>query len=287
MGENIRKTEILKTFNSDRTELKPYGLTCEQWRTDIMPRYDRHNEIELNYFPEGGVTYFLQDRRVTVPPRCLTLFWGLVPHRIVHYDVPSQYYVCTIPLSVFLGWGLPEAFTTRVFKGEMLMDKEHERYAHYDCLLMENWYSDLLSPNNQSLVLMEMQSRLQRMSYHASVEPMPTLQSGESNLIERMTLFIAQNYHLSIRLSDIGKSVGLHPDYANTLFKKAFGHTLNTHLIMERVTQAQRLLLTTATPIVQIAYECGFNSISCFNSAFLKYNGCTPRDYRKNFEARK
>ena len=134
---------------------------------------------------------------------------------------------------------------------------------------------------------MEMQSRLQRMSSHASVEPMSTLQSGESNLIERMTLFIAQNYHLSIRLSDIGKSVGLHPDYANTLFKKAFGHTLNTHLIMERVTQAQRLLFTTATPIVQIAYECGFNSISCFNSAFLKYNGCTPRDYRKNFEARK
>lgn len=274
----------MKTFNASRKEFEPYGVTCEQWQTDIMPRFDRHNEIELNYFPEGGITYFLQDRHVTIPPRRIALFWGLVPHRIVHFDVPSEYYVCTIPLSVFLSWGLPESFTARVFKGEVLMDEEHERYAYYDRLLMENWHTDLSSSSaNKQTVLLEMQCRLQRLSAHVSAEnsTTPTLPAGETNLIEQMTLYIARNYHRTIRLTDIGKAVGLHPDYANALFKKAFGHTLNTHLTIERITQAQRLLLTTETPIVQIAYTCGFNSISCFNTAFLKFNGCTPRDYRK------
>ena len=274
----------MKTFNASRKEFEPYGVTCEQWQTDIMPRFDRHNEIELNYFPEGGITYFLQNRHVTIPPRRIALFWGLVPHRIVHFDVPSAYYVCTIPLSVFLNWGLPEGFTARLFKGEVLMDEEYERYADYDRLLMENWYTDLLSPSaNQQTVLLEMQCRLLRLSAHVSAETTTdlALPAGETNLIEQMTLYIASNYHRTVRLADIGKAVGLHPDYANALFKKAFGHTLNTHLTTERITQAQRLLLTTDTPIVEIAYTCGFNSISCFNTAFLKFNGCTPRDYRK------
>ena len=275
----------MKTFNASRKEFEPYGVTCEQWQTDIMPRFDRHNEIELNYFPEGGITYFLQDRHVTIPPRRIALFWGLVPHRIVHFDVPSEYYVCTIPLSIFLNWGLPESFTARLFKGEVLMDEEYERYADYDRLLMENWYTDLLSPSaNQQTVLLEMQCRLLRLSTHVSTETTtnPTLPAGERNLIEQMTLYIARNYHRTVRLADIGKAVGLHPDYANALFKKAFGHTLNTHLTIERITQAQRMLLTTDTPIVEIAYTCGFNSVSCFNSAFLKSNGCTPREYRKH-----
>ena len=51
-------SEKLKTFDEKRDEFKPYGLTCEIWRPQLMPKIDRHNEIELNYIPEGGITYF-------------------------------------------------------------------------------------------------------------------------------------------------------------------------------------------------------------------------------------
>ena len=112
-----------------------------------MPRFDRHNEIELNYFPEGSITYFFQDRCITVPPRCIVMFWGLIPHRIVHVRASSIYYVCTIPLSVFLNWQLHDTFTTRLLKGEVIMDKEHKRYAEYDLLSMENWQKDLSASN--------------------------------------------------------------------------------------------------------------------------------------------
>lgn len=275
----------MQTFNTLRSEFEPYGLTCEQWQSDIMPRYDRHNEIELNFFPNGSITYFIQDRRVTIPPRTLVLFWGLIPHRIIQFEEVSSYYVCTIPLAVFLSWGLPETFIARILQGEVLMEERHERFAAYDCLLMENWFMDLSSPRpNQQTVLLEMQSRMQRMSAHASSNAGATItpiHSNETSFIEQMALFIACNYRRPIRLKDIGKAVGLHPDYANSLFKRAFGHTLNTHIIIERITQAQRSLLTTDTPIVQIAYDCGFNSVSSFNSAFLKINGCTPSHYRK------
>ena len=47
-------SEKLKTFDEKRDEFKPYGLTCEIWRPQLMPKIDRHNEIELNYIPEGA-----------------------------------------------------------------------------------------------------------------------------------------------------------------------------------------------------------------------------------------
>ena len=274
----------MKTFNASRTDFEPYGLTCEQWETKVMPRFDRHNEIELNYFPEGGITYFFQNRHITLPPHRIILFWGLMPHRIISFDVNTIYYVCTIPLSLFLRWGLPKPFTDRLFKGDVLIDKEYERYIHYDSLLMENWHNDLSNKStNHQTVILEMQSRIKRLSTHFTTESSfnPILIKEDSNLIEQMVQYIACNYHRDIHLADIGKAMGLHPDYANTLFKKNFGHTLNSHILLERITQAQRMLLTTSMPVVQIAYDCGFNSVSCFNRAFLQLSGCTPREYRK------
>ena len=82
-------------------------------------------------------------------------------------------------------------------------------------------------------------------------------------------------------MNDIGDAVGLHPDYANTLFRKTFGRTLSEYIIEERIAHAQRKLVSTSDSITEIAFDCGFNSISRFNSAFKKSNQCTPRAFRK------
>lgn len=95
-------TEIFKKFNDNGKELSEYGLTCEMWTPDLMQKQDRHNEIEVNYFPDGGLTYLFHDRKVEVPPRRFVVFWGLIPHQIVSYRQSVPYYVCTIPVSVFL-----------------------------------------------------------------------------------------------------------------------------------------------------------------------------------------
>ena len=96
------------------------------------------------------------------------------------------------------------------------------------------------------------------------------------------TVFIAQNYMKPIKVAEIGEAIGLHPEYANSIFKNAFGLTLWDYVIEERISHAQRKLLTTDLSITEIAFECGFNTISRFNAAFPKINRCTPIDFRKN-----
>ena len=55
-------SENLKTFDSSRPEFKPYGFTVEKWMPKLMPRPDRHNEIEINLLTRGSITYLINDR---------------------------------------------------------------------------------------------------------------------------------------------------------------------------------------------------------------------------------
>ncbi|MFC1569419.1 AraC family transcriptional regulator [bacterium] len=54
-------------------------------------------------------------------------------------------------------------------------------------------------------------------------------------LVEKMIMFIARNNTQPLKNEDIGKSVGLHPDYVNTIFKKSFGMTLNQYINLQRI----------------------------------------------------
>ncbi len=103
------------------------------------------------------------------------------------------------------------------------------------------------------------------------------------SLIERIVVYISQNYSQPLNVSEIGKAVGLHPDYANSIFKKVFGCTLYEYVIQERIAHAQRKLVLSDLSITEIAFDCGFNSISRFNAAFLKLTAYRPVEYRKRY----
>lgn len=279
----MSNSEKFNTFDERRGEFKPYGLTCELWAPDVMRKPDRHNEIEINYFFEGSITYLFQGSRIIIPEKSFAMFWGLVPHQIVDYEGSKPYFVATIPLAQFLEWKLPSYFVDRVLKGEIMIEKKGA-HTIYDAFLLNNWIKDASGRNTPNTTLLEMHARLLRMAER--VLPFKNrerlqIHSSEISQVEHIAMFIARNYHNSIKAADIGKEVGLHPDYANVIFKKAFGTTLNEYILQERISNAQRKLISTDKSITDISYECGFNSISRFNAAFRKFNQCTPREYRK------
>lgn len=269
-------------FDETREVFRPYGMTCEFWTPTLMRRPDRHNEIELNFVPKGGVTYLFKDRRFHIPANRLIVFWGLVPHQIVSFENSLPYYVCTIPFAQFLEWNLPDVFVDSVLKGEIVTETNAHTSA-YDAYLMKNWIADIDTPGAKDVIALEIRARLSRMALnHEATKPKThSIHPGEINPVERIAVYIAQNYQRPIRMNDIGDAVGLHPDYANALFRKTFGRTLSEYIIEERIAHAQRKLVATTDSITEIAYDCGFNSISRFNAAFRKTNQCTPRAFRK------
>lgn len=279
-------SDVLNTFIESRDDFKPYGLTCALWKPNLMRRPDRHNEIEINFFTEGSITYLFQDKRVTIPEKRLAVFWGLVPHQIVQFEGNAPYYVCTIPLAQFLAWKLPASFIDRIVTGEVLLETSGAQ-APYDEHLLKGWLTDINSNHEFEVVLLELQARMYRMALSNLPKKQPDyspVQPHEISQVEKIAVYIAQNYAQPIKVCHVGQAVGLHPDYANLIFKKAFGKTLNEYITEERIAHAQRKLVTTGMSITEVAFDCGFNSISRFNAAFLAANGCTPREFRKRYQ---
>ncbi len=271
-------TDNMNIFDEKRKEFTPYGLTCELWQPNEMSKCDRHNEVELNYLPKGEITYIFNESEITIPSRTLSLFWGAIPHQIINYNNTLPYYVCTIPTSIFLSWRLPSTFVNEVFAGKVFIETL-ETFSDYDEFILKNWFNDI--PQNTELIISEMNSRILRLANTALYKNSTLNQNDDFQILEKIIIYVAQNYMNPINIQDIGNLINLNPDYANKIFKKAFNQTLYDYIIQERISHSKRMLLSSNNSITEIAFECGFNSISRFNFMFKKYTGYSARDFRK------
>ena len=279
----------IKSFDASRGDFQPYGFTCETWVPKRMQRPDRHDEVELNLLNSGSITYLIGGDTVTVPAQHLAIFWAATPHQIIHHEDNSPYSVVTIPLAWFLEWQFDDAMTQPVMNGYLIIDSDTSSFEA-DHMRFNQWFDDLQEGvlDRALAARLEIEARLRRMAYSIASTAGET-QSNNSNLVlgrgglskvEQMAAYVARHYTEQVQIRDIAKAVNLNPDYASSLFQKAFGTTLNKYVTQSRVSHAQRLLATTSAKIIEIAEESGFASISRFNAAFKEACGCTPKEFR-------
>lgn len=99
--------------------------------------------------------------------------------------------------------------------------------------------------------------------------------------IYRAFEYIEKNYSSSITLKDVSKAAGFSEFYFSRIFKEYTGQNFQHYLSSYRVRQAEKLLRSTEKPILSIAMESGFNSLTTFNRIFKKLKGCSPKFYRR------
>jgi AraC-like DNA-binding protein len=280
----------MESFDSRRPDFAPYGFTCVRWHPTPMRRPDRHNEIELNFLESGWVTYLLGGRKIRIEAGQLSAFWAAIPHQIIGYGDGPEYFVATIPLAWFLQFKLPDELVHCLLHGRVVSERK-KTHVRSDAQLFSQWEKDFRKGDAGIMraVLLEMEARLLRFALganrpgsaqKANRKNRVIISDGGLNKVEQMACLIAQRYAERITIETIGWAVGLHPNYAMSLFRKAFGTTLIDYLTQHRVSHAQRLLVTTDQKIVEIALNSGFGSISRFNNAFRRTCSCSPRDYR-------
>ena len=286
----------MKHFDQRRPEFAPYGFTCERWEPTLMPRPDKHTEVELNYLERGRLTYLFWGERTTVEGGRPALFWATTPHQIVEYEDVTSYTVVTLPLPWLLSWALPENLVKRILSGRLIQEPDSSQ-SYPDKAFFEQWHQDINCNSRRfhEIVLLEIKARLLRLADNltnddAGLEDTSSdriqrpVGTQSTDKIEPMAKFIAQNYTQRIHVADVAEAVNLHPDYAGDLFRRTFGVTVNNFIIQHRVQHAQRMLVTTNKKILEIAYASGFNSLSRFNVAFKSLCGCTPRQYRNTHQ---
>jgi len=105
-----------------------------------------------------------------------------------------------------------------------------------------------------------------------NVEP-PWLQSVREFLHESETM--------AILVSDVARSVGVHPVYLARVFRRHYGTTMNAYVHRLRVRHAASRLAKSSIPLAELALSLGYADQAHFCRVFKQQMGVTPGRYRR------
>lgn len=159
-----------------------------------------------------------------------------------------------------------------------------EFYNEFDRL---NDVFDAADQNNSDIARLEVKLYLQLLLIHF-LNALKMIQPGEEQaekrdlIISKILDYTRDHYKEDITLTDVADYVGLSKNYLSSYFRSAMNMTYWNYLSQYRLDRAMSLISSTAEPVAQIAYACGFNSYNTFIKAFRERYGITPTEYRKH-----
>lgn len=110
------------------------------------------------------------------------------------------------------------------------------------------------------------------------LQKLPVWLSGLLSDMERPENLIAGTE----RMVGLSKKSREHP--ARSL-KKYCNVTTAEYINELRLNYASNLLLHTNTPILEICFDCGFQSVSYFYKVFKKKYGISPKEFKKQYKS--
>jgi ligand-binding sensor domain-containing protein/AraC-like DNA-binding protein len=87
-----------------------------------------------------------------------------------------------------------------------------------------------------------------------------------------------------LTLADLASRLKLHSNHISRIINEQFGMSFNDYINKYRIEEVQKRLINPQyadKTVLEIMYETGFYSKSVFNTAFKKFTGMTPSEYRK------
>jgi AraC-like DNA-binding protein/mannose-6-phosphate isomerase-like protein (cupin superfamily) len=92
---------------------------------------------------------------------------------------------------------------------------------------------------------------------------------------------VASGFQDVLTVPELARDCGMSLRSFQQHFIRLIGHTPQQHLLNSRVNAVAALLTNREKAISDIAYRCGFNTLSSFNRAFRAFYRMSPRDYRR------
>lgn len=107
------------------------------------------------------------------------------------------------------------------------------------------------------------------------------LKYSETDRLSEVYKHVQQYFKENINLATIAKISNLTPQSFCRMFKKRTGKSFVGYLNEVRISAACKYLLDTDWSISEVAYNCGFKTVSNFNKLFKGITGSSPKAYRQ------
>jgi AraC-like DNA-binding protein len=108
-----------------------------------------------------------------------------------------------------------------------------------------------------------------------------TVEKNHTRYLEQIFSYMYRNFdNPDLKLDDAAREVGLSKYYLTRFLKEQTGLGYHDHLARVRLSRARQFLAESDIPVIDIAYQCGFYSLTTFNRLFKKHTGTIPSAYR-------
>lgn len=116
--------------------------------------------------------------------------------------------------------------------------------------------------------------------YHQGMKEGDTM--GDDGMIMQAIAYIEDNLEEKLSLDGVARRVGYSKFHLNRMFSERVGCTVYKYIQTRRLTMAAEKLVHSAKPIIEIAYDAGYDAQQSFTLAFRQLYGVTPQRYRRN-----
>lgn len=239
-----------------------------------MPVSHYHDHYEIYYLKKGRVRYFVGERIYDLDEGDVIL----IPPHAIHRTASLKNEGAERLLIAFTNEFVMYSPGDRIFSGfEVCYYKKPPVKEIIEKAASEFFNKDRYSDELIAGYIRETLVHLKRISDVNYIEE----KSDNDSIIQNAVHYICDNYSTDLTLTELAREFALSESHFSRQFKAYTGFGVNEYIATVRVKNAEKMLITTNSPITEIAQNCGFNSSSYFAAVFKKVRGTTPISVRK------
>ncbi len=252
-----------------------------------------HSAFEISYILSGRGKYRIGDREADIRAgdiylfstnevHCITEIYDGKPMVLVNIHFEPRF--IWSPSGNALDQSFLRIFLDRNEDFSNRLDRENPTTARIAQLILEMQTEAENRPEAFELMikthLLNILVLLIRNYNYVSKSGSPSLRPEKLIHMEAALRMIDESIASPLTLDELAAKAGMSRTYFCTVFKNLNGLTPWEYIGLKRIERAKQLLRTTERSVLEIALDCGFNSISHFNRLFKKTTGLKPMEYK-------
>lgn len=250
-------------YESDRDSMR-LPLTWYDQRNNCLPHF--HAGIELVYVLDGSFNATLNGQSMTIGKDEMLVNNCYSVHAYTANKCDSI--VTIIPLAVVPS--IQKLLTSNRFRTHVIADDARHSLEFFMRMLADN-------PENAILQKGVSYSLLGYLTGRIPLDPVGS--SDQADVICRILNYLNDNFTQRLTVEQVATRFGYSRSRFSHLFKSTVGYSLPQYLNMLRCRSVCETMLSSDTPVVDLAVNAGFNNAHTFYSAFKAYYHMTPREY--------
>lgn len=251
----------------------PYFRTME---------FHAHDFLELYYFLDGSVTYYIEDQVYDLCPGDLLIIPAGKMHRPVIANEHAAYERMVL-------WITPQYLQGIDSPAGDLQKNLQKVGEHGYCVPFRGDETVFVTALLKKLLYMQKNDtdpkfcagavELYLWTIFRSYGVIDTTHRNETQVIPQVIRYITEHFSEPLTLEDIAAEFFVSKSYLNRHFKAYTNSTVYAYIMALRLTHARRMLRE-GTPAVEAGRECGFSDYSTFYKAFKTQTGLSPQQFK-------